>query len=34
MKIILIVIAVVLIAGSLLADYKWRRWVDSRRDRK
>ncbi|WP_260795673.1 hypothetical protein [Occallatibacter riparius] len=31
MKLILIVVAVVVIGGSIFADYKWRRWVASRR---
>lgn len=30
-KLILIVVAVVVIGGSIFADYKWRRWVESRR---
>jgi hypothetical protein len=31
MKIFLAIFAVVVIAGSLFADYKWRQWVDARR---
>jgi hypothetical protein len=31
MKIILGIIAVVLVAASLIADYKWRRWIAARR---
>ena len=30
MKAILIVVAVVVIAGSVIADYMWRRWMASR----
>ena len=34
MKIILGILAVVILAGSLFADYKWRRWMaDRRRER-
>lgn len=31
MKMALVVIAGLLVAGSLAADYLWRRWVDARR---
>ena len=31
MKIILIIIAVLVVAASLLADYKWRQWMATRR---
>ncbi len=31
MKLLLAIVAVILIAGSLYADYKWRRWVAARR---
>jgi hypothetical protein len=31
MKIFLIVIVVMLVAGLLWADYRWRRWMDARR---
>jgi hypothetical protein len=31
MRILFAVVAVVLIAGSLLADYKWRQWMAARR---
>jgi general stress protein CsbA len=31
MKIFLGILAVVLIAASLVADYKWRRWIAARR---
>jgi hypothetical protein len=31
MKLILIVVAVLVLAGSLVADYKWRRWMAARR---
>ena len=31
MKIVLVIIAAVIIAGSLFADYKWRQWVAARR---
>ena len=31
MKLIFAVIAAVVIAGSLVADYKWRRWMAARR---
>jgi hypothetical protein len=30
-KLILIVVAVVVIGGSVFADYRWRRWMASRR---
>jgi general stress protein CsbA len=34
MKILLIILAAVLIAASLYADYKWRQWIAARkRDR-
>jgi hypothetical protein len=29
--VILIFVALVVIAGSIYADYRWRRWVDARR---
>jgi hypothetical protein len=28
---ILIIIALAVVAGSIYADYRWRRWVDARR---
>ncbi len=31
MKIILGVLAVLIVAASLVADYKWRRWMAARR---
>jgi hypothetical protein len=31
MKLMLIVVAVLVLAGSLVADYKWRRWMATRR---
>ncbi len=31
MKLVLIVIAVLVLAGSLVADYKWRQWMAARR---
>jgi hypothetical protein len=30
-KLILIVVAVVVIGGSIFVDYKWRRWMSSQR---
>jgi hypothetical protein len=34
MKIVLAVIAVVVVAASFIADYKWRKWMaERRRDR-
>lgn len=32
MRIFLAILAIVLIAGSLLADYFWRRWMAQRRE--
>jgi hypothetical protein len=31
MKIVIAIIAVVVIAGSAFADYKWRQWMAARR---
>jgi len=31
MKLILAIIAAIVIAGSLFADYKWRQWMATRR---
>jgi hypothetical protein len=31
MKIFLVIFAVLVIAGSLFADYKWRQWMAARR---
>jgi hypothetical protein len=31
MKIFLAIFAVVIVAGSLFADYKWRQWMAARR---
>jgi hypothetical protein len=31
MKILLGILAIVLVAASLFADYKWRRWIAARR---
>jgi hypothetical protein len=34
MKIVVIIVVVLLVIGSFVADYKWRKWVaDRRRDR-
>lgn len=34
MKILLGILAIVAVAGSIFADYKWRKWIaDRRRDR-
>jgi general stress protein CsbA len=34
MKLLLAILAVILIAASLYADYKWRQWIEARkRDR-
>lgn len=34
MKIFLIVVSILIIAGSIFADYKWRQWIArDRRDR-
>jgi len=34
MKIVLIILAAVVIAGSIWADYRWRKWMaDRRKDR-
>ncbi len=32
MEILLTVIAVVMVAASIFADYKWRRWMAARRN--
>lgn len=31
MKILLAIIAVVILVGSFIADYKWRQWIAARR---
>ncbi len=31
MKIVLIVVAILVLAGSFVADYKWRQWLAARR---
>jgi hypothetical protein len=31
MKIFLIILAVAIVAASLVADYKWRQWMEERR---
>jgi hypothetical protein len=31
MKVILIVVVVLVLAGSLVADYRWRQWMAARR---
>jgi hypothetical protein len=31
MKIVLAIVAVLVVAGSLFADYKWRQWMAARR---
>jgi hypothetical protein len=31
MKLVLIVLAALIIAGSVFADYKWRQWMAARR---
>jgi hypothetical protein len=34
MKILVVIVAIVIIAGSIFADYKWRQWMaNHRRDR-
>jgi general stress protein CsbA len=35
MKILLAILILILVAASLLADYKWRKWIaDRKRDRR
>ncbi len=34
MKLLLAIAVIVLIAGSLYADYKWRRWIEARRQQR
>jgi hypothetical protein len=34
MKLLLAIVAVLLIAGTLFADYKWRRWMEARRSQR
>ena len=31
MKVFLVVVALLIVAGSLFADYKWRQWMEARR---
>jgi general stress protein CsbA len=31
MKVFVAILVVVLVAASIFADYKWRRWMDARR---
>ena len=31
MRIVIVVVAVVLVAASIFADYKWRQWMAARR---
>ena len=31
MKIVLVIIAILVLAGSFYADYKWRQWMAARR---
>jgi hypothetical protein len=31
MKVLFVVLAVLVIAGSVYADYRWRKWMDARR---
>jgi hypothetical protein len=31
MKVFLVILVIVLVAGSLVADYKWRQWMAARR---
>jgi hypothetical protein len=31
MKLVLIIVAVLVVGGSLFADYKWRQWMAARR---
>ncbi len=31
MKIVIAILAAIVIAGSIVADYKWRRWMTARR---
>ncbi len=33
MKILLVIAAILIIAGSFYADYKWRQWITRHRDR-
>ncbi len=33
MKLLLVIVAVVIVIASFFADYKWRRWIATRRDR-
>ena len=33
MKTLLVIVVVVIVAASIVADYKWRRWIAIRRDR-
>lgn len=32
MKILILILAAVVLAISLVADYKWRRWMEARRE--
>jgi len=32
MKLVLAIIAVLVLAASLYADYRWRRWISARKD--
>jgi hypothetical protein len=35
MKVVLVILVLAVLAGSILADYKWRKWMaERRRDRK
>jgi hypothetical protein len=31
MKIFLLIVAAIIVAGSFFADYKWRQWMNARR---
>jgi hypothetical protein len=31
MRLVLIIVVILAVAGSLVADYKWRRWMAARR---
>ncbi len=33
MRLLLAILAVVIVAASIFADYKWRKWIAKRRDR-
>jgi hypothetical protein len=31
MKLTLVIVVLLIVAGSIYADYRWRRWIDARR---